>query len=121
MKQYVLDEPVAAAPPPVEPRARSLTEPGWWGWLLLAIPLEAVALAILYVALNGIPGSSPDAPSRGVAYVASFSFPREAQAARAPPADRERIASSVSSTRHCAAPSTAGYGVATCDTERPGE
>jgi len=84
MKQYVLDEPVAAAPPPVEPRARSLTEPGWWRWLLLAIPLEAVALAILYVALNGIPGSSPDAPSRGVAYVASFSFPREAQAARAP-------------------------------------
>ena len=84
MKQYVLDEPVAAAPLPVEPRARSLTQPGWWRWLLLAILLEVVALAVLYVALNGVPGSSPDAPSRGVAYVASFSFPREAQAAQAP-------------------------------------
>ena len=114
MKQYVLDEPVAAAPPPVEPRARSLTQPGWWRWLLLAIPLEAVALAILYVALNGIPGSSPDAPSRGVAYVASFSFPREAQAVQGPAQAAEAPVSRIRQERgryvvdlHDEAPSTA--------------
>jgi hypothetical protein len=84
MKQYVLDEPVAAAPPSAEPQALPLTQPGWWRWLVLAILLEAVALALLYVALSGFPGSSPDAPSRGVAYVASFSFPREAQAVQGP-------------------------------------
>jgi len=82
MKQYVLDEPVAAAPPPVEPRARSLTQPGWWRWLLLAILLEAVALAVLYVALNGVPGARGAEPSPGIAYVASFSFPREPDAAQ---------------------------------------
>ena len=84
MKQYVLDEPMAAAPPPAEPPSRSLWQPGWWRWLVLAILLEAVALAILFVALNGVPGARPEAPSRGVAYVASFSFPREAAAAQAP-------------------------------------
>ena len=82
MKQYVLDEPMGAAPLSAEPQAMSLAQPGWWRWLLLAIPLEAVALAILYVALNGVPDSSPGAPS-GVAYVASFSFPREAESAQA--------------------------------------
>jgi len=84
MKQYVLDEPVVAAPPPVQPQALSLTPPGWWRWLVLAILLEAVALAILYVALNGVPGASRADPSPGIAYAASFSFPREAEAAQAP-------------------------------------
>jgi len=84
MKQYVLDEPVAAAPPPGEPQALLLTQPGWWRWLLLAILVEAVALAVLYIALNGAPGASRAEPSPGIAYVASFSFPREAEAAQAP-------------------------------------
>jgi len=83
MKQYVLDEPMGAAPLAAEPQAMSLAQPGWWRWLLLAILLEAVALAILYVVLNGVPDSSPAAPSRGIAYVASFSFPREAEPAQA--------------------------------------
>jgi len=81
MKQYVLDEPMAAAtPPPAEPQAPSLRQPGWWRWLVLAIVLEVVALAVLYVALNGVPGTSRAEPSRGIAYVAAFSFPREAEA-----------------------------------------
>jgi len=84
MKQYVLDEPVAVAPPPGEPQALPLTQPGWWRWLLLAILVEAVALAVLYIALNGAPGASRAEPSPGIAYVASFSFPREAEAAQAP-------------------------------------
>ena len=83
MKQYVLDEPMAAAPPPVGPQTLSLLQPGWWRWLVLAILLEAVALAVLYVALNGVPGASRAEPSPGIAYVASFSFPREAEAAPA--------------------------------------
>jgi hypothetical protein len=89
MKQYVLDEPTAAAPLPAELPATSLAQPGWWRWLLLAIPLEAAALAILYVAINGLPSQGTAAPSRGVAYVASFSFPREVEATPAPaPAPR---------------------------------
>ncbi len=85
MKQYVLDEPMAAAPAPLaEAQAPSLTQPGWWRWVLLAILLEAIALSILYVALNGFPHASTPAPSRGIAYVASFSFPREAEVAQAP-------------------------------------
>ena len=95
MKQYVLDEPMAAAPPPGEAPAPSLRQPGWWRWLLLAIVVEAVALAILYVALNGVPGASRAEPGRGVAYVASFSFPRDAEAAPAAapaaPAPESRI------------------------------
>jgi hypothetical protein len=83
MKQYVLEEPVAAAAPPVEPQALPRMQPGWWRWLVLAILLEAVALAILYVALNGVPGARRAEPSPGIAYVASFSFPREAEAAQA--------------------------------------
>ena len=82
MKQYVLDEPMAAAPPPVEPRARSLTRLAGGAGSLLAILLESIALALLYVVLNGVPGPSPAAPSRGVADVASFSFPREARGQR---------------------------------------
>ncbi|HSC62103.1 MAG TPA: hypothetical protein VLD35_00595 [Caldimonas sp.] len=82
MKQYVLDEPMAAAPLPAEAQAMSLTQPGRWRWWLLAIPLEAVALAILYVALNGLPAASTAASGGGVAYAASFSFPREAEAVR---------------------------------------
>ena len=94
MKQYVLDEPMAAAPPPAEPQ--SLRQPGWWRWLVLAVVLEAVALAILYVALNGVPTLGPARPAPGVAYVASFSFPREAEAgpthapAAAPPVSQIR-------------------------------
>ena len=84
MKQYVLDEPVAAAPPPLEPQPVAFTQPGWWRWLALAIVIEAVALALLYVALNGVPGASGAEPSPGMAYVASFSFPREAEVAQAP-------------------------------------
>ena len=84
MKQYVLDAPLAAAPPPAEPASQSLAQPGWWRWVLLAILLEPIVLAILYLALNGVPSTNAAAPSRGVAYVASFSFPREAEAAQAP-------------------------------------
>jgi hypothetical protein len=85
MKQYLLDEPLAAAPlPPAGPPALSLTQPGWWRWLVLAIVLEAVALAVLYVALNGVPGASSAEPTRGIAYVASFSFPRDPESARSP-------------------------------------
>jgi len=83
MKQYVLDEPMAAATPaPDGSPAFSLRPPGWWRWLVLAIVLEAVALAILYVALNGVPGASSAEPSSGIAYVASFSFPRDPESAR---------------------------------------
>ena|SRR5436190_16297205 len=85
MKQYVLDEPLAAAPPAQDGLpALSPRQPGWWRWLVLAIVLEAVALATLYVALNGVPGASSAEPSHGIAYVASFSFPRDAESARSP-------------------------------------
>jgi hypothetical protein len=84
MKQYVLDEPVAAAPPPMEPSALPLSPPGWWRWLVLAILLEVIALAVLYVALNGVPGARGAEPSPGIAYVASFSFPRETEGVQAP-------------------------------------
>lgn len=89
MKQYVLDEPAAAvpAPTPVEMPAPSLTPPGWWRWLVLALLLEPVALALLYVALNDGPSASAAAPSGGVAYVAAFAFPREAEAAPAQPTE----------------------------------
>ena len=99
MKQYVLDEPMAAAAPPAQPHARSLSEPGWWRWLVLAVVLEAAALAILYVALNGVPGSSRAEPSPGIAYVAAFSFPRESQAQPAPAAAQPAEAS-VSQVHH---------------------
>ena len=106
MKQYVLDEPVAvAAPPPVESQLQSLTQPGWWRWLLLAILLEPVALAILYLALNGVPVRAPRAPSRGVAYVASFSFPREAASSASAGAGR-RGAGQPCSARSAAATSS---------------
>jgi len=85
MKQYVLDEPMAAGPPPpVKGQTPSLVPPGWWRWLVLAILLEAIALAVLYVAVNGVPGALRAEPSPGIAYVASFSFPREAEGAQAP-------------------------------------
>jgi hypothetical protein len=84
MKQYVLDQPIAGAPlPPAEAHAPAPAQPGWWRWLLMAILIEAVALALLAVALNGVPGASAAEPSRGIAYVASFSFPRDAEAAPA--------------------------------------
>jgi hypothetical protein len=84
MKQYVLDEPIAGGPlPPAEAHLLALAQPGWWRWLLIAILIEAVALALLAVALNGVPGASAAEPSRGIAYVASFSFPRDAEAAPA--------------------------------------
>jgi len=89
MKQYVLDEPMAAAPLPAEPHALSLRQPGWWRWLALAVVLEALALAVLYVALNGVPSASPAAPSPALAYVASFSFPREAEVGQAPAQAKE--------------------------------
>jgi len=89
MKQYVLDEPMAAAPLPAEPQALSLRQPGWWRWLALAVVLEALALAVLYVALNGVPSASPAAPSPALAYVASFSFPREAEVGQAPAQAKE--------------------------------
>jgi hypothetical protein len=96
MKQYVLDEPMTAAPPPpAESQGLALMQPGWWRWFLLALLLEPVALALLYLALNGTPGASPAAPSQGVAYVASFSFPRQADAARAP-ANAQAVAAPVS-------------------------
>jgi len=84
MKQYVLDEPMAAAPQPAQPHAPPLRPPGRWRLLALAIVVEAVALAILYVALNGVPGASRATPGPATAYVAAFSFPREAEVAPAP-------------------------------------
>src|SRR5678815_3490611 len=99
MKQYVLDEPVAAAPSPLEPTSRSLTQPGWWRWLVLAILLEGVALALLYVALNGVPGARRADPSPGIAYVASFSFPREAEAVQPPAQAAEAPVSRISQER----------------------
>jgi hypothetical protein len=67
--------------------ARSLRQPGWWRWFLLALLLEPVALAILHLALSGIPGGSQAATSDGIAYVASFSFPREPESVPAPVAE----------------------------------
>jgi hypothetical protein len=95
MKQYVLDVPagatplpadaVVAEPPAAEADAPSLRQPGWWRWFLLALLLEPVALAILYLALSGTPGWSQAATSEGIAQVA-LSSPREPQAAApAPP------------------------------------
>ena len=96
MKQYVLDEPMAAAAPlPAEAEAPSLRQPGWWRWLALAIVVEALALAVLFVALNGPSSTGPAAPSTGVAYVASFSFPREAQVEQAPVQAKEVPASGI--------------------------
>lgn len=93
MKQYVLEvptavvplpgEPPAAAPPTVNADALSLREPGRWRWILLTLLIEPVALAILYLALTGSPDVSQAATSQGVAYIASFSFPREAEASAA--------------------------------------
>jgi hypothetical protein len=100
MKHYLLDEPLAAAPlPPAGPPALSLTQPGWWRWLVLAIVLEAVALAVLYVALNGVPGASSAEPTRGIAYVASFSFPRDPESARSPAQPTEAPVSRVRQER----------------------
>ena len=99
MKQYVLDEPVAGAPSPLEPPSRSLTQPGWWRWLVLAILLEGVALALLYVALNGVPGARRADPSPGIAYAASFSFPREAEAVQPPAQAAEAPVSRISQER----------------------
>ena len=81
MKQYVLDEPILAATEAAQPQRASLTQPGWWRWLPLAVVMETVALASLYVALNGLPAASSAAAAPGIAYVASFSFAREPEAA----------------------------------------
>jgi hypothetical protein len=89
MKQYVLDEPMAAAPLPAETQPPSLRQPGRWRWLALAVVVEALVLAILFVALNGAP-TSPAASSPGMAYVASFSFPREVQVGQ-PPAQAKEV------------------------------
>jgi hypothetical protein len=91
VKQYVLEEPAAAGAPlaadPQSPPVESLPFlwPGWWRSFLLVIVLEPIALAILYVALNGVPSWGGEAPASGVAYVASFSLPRPAEAAPAAP------------------------------------
>ena len=102
MKQYVLDVPAAALPaepPAADAEARSLRQPGWWRWLLLALLLEPVALAALYLALSGTPTWSQAATSEGIAYVASFSFPREPGAAQAPTQVAEAPVSRISHER----------------------
>lgn len=79
MKQYVLDEPAAAPPPQADPmQALSLPRSRWWRSLVLVLLLEPVALAILYMLLNG--GATPRRAEtvNGVAYMAAFSFPRDA-------------------------------------------
>jgi hypothetical protein len=88
MKQYVLDEPMAGAPAPIDGDPPSLRQPGRWRWILLVVLLEPIALAILYVSLSGGPSWSQAAPSHAttstpIAYAASFSFPRQAEAAPA--------------------------------------
>jgi hypothetical protein len=92
MKQYVLDQPTALAPPAPAPGAESLPPPRRWRWLLLILLLEPVALAGLYLILNS--GSAESAPVAGpvVAHVAAqpAAAPAALQAAtpaedRAPP------------------------------------
>ena len=91
MKQYVLDEPMAAGPPPpVEGQTPSLVPPGWWRWLVLAILLEAIALAVLYVAVNGVPGALRAEPSPGI---------QTARATVSPPTPESKIPIGASVTR----------------------
>jgi hypothetical protein len=91
MKQYVLDEPAPVAPLPVASPAPSLNYPGRWRWFLLALLLEPIALAALYLGLSGnwSRATPSPAPTNTVAYAASFSFPRQAEPALAEPAVAE--------------------------------
>jgi len=84
MKQYVLDQPAALASltPPAD--AAPLPSPRRWRWLLLILLLEPVALAALYLMLNGGPAESETVAAASVARVAPFSAPRPAEPLPAP-------------------------------------
>jgi hypothetical protein len=88
MKEYVLDTPSALelAAAPAAPAAGYVPPiaPSSWPSLMWLLILEPVALALLYVALIGFPGSSQASLDNAPVYVAAFSFPKgaEAQAGR---------------------------------------
>ena len=85
MKEYVLDTPAALEPPtataavPADDYVPPIAPSSWPSlmWLLL---LEPIALALLYVALIGVPGRSEASLENAPVYVAAFSFPKEAAA-----------------------------------------
>jgi hypothetical protein len=83
MKQYVLDHPAPLAPsapltPP--PAAAAPGSPRRWRWLLLILLLEPVALAVLYLILNGDEREAAAAPGAArVAQVAPIAVAQPAQ------------------------------------------